>query len=374
MNNSDFVWTDLSTFDLDAAKQFYTKVFGWIYEGYEDEGGYEIGHIGVNPSVGIYAMPEKFQQMNLPSFWMSYISVRDIDTVVAQAKAHGGIIEIGPTNFMGEDKIVLIRDPAGAGFTVWDGADLRGKDTKGTHGRMAWNELYVSDALQVIDFYQTILGWSFTLAAGSDTTLGRRRYDIQNEKGNTIAALQEVPNELKGKAQFWIPYFSVKNVDSTLGIISREGGELIHREDSGEGVLAMAQDPQGAAFALIENPAAVLQSATPNRNQSTQQQQRSSGEKQDIASGTESRSANRSFIERFKPYTFLALIVVYIAAIYNLIWVWGLLILLPLIPDIRSGVTFLVEPIERTKNPVWYWAIIVTLFWMGLYLVFTPFL
>ena len=143
MNNSNFIWADLSTFDLVAAKQFYTKVFGWIYE---DNDGYEIGHVGVNQSAGIYTMPEKFQQMNMPSFWMSYISVNDIDAVVAQAKAHGGIIEIEPTNFMGKDKISLIRDPAGAGFTIWDGSDLRGKDTKGTQGRMAWNELYVSDA------------------------------------------------------------------------------------------------------------------------------------------------------------------------------------------------------------------------------------
>ena len=42
-------------------------------------------------------------------------------------------------------------------------------------------------------------------------------------------------------------------------------------------------------------------------------------------------------MSRFKPYTFLGLVGIYIAAIYNLVWVWGILILVWLIPDIRSG-------------------------------------
>ena len=146
MKNSNFIWTDLSTFGLESTKDFYTKLFGWQYQ---DADGYHTGYEGANPAAGIYQMPEKFQKMGMPSFWMSYISISNIDNVVAQAKQMGGIVEIEPTDFMRQSKIALIRDPSGAGFTVLEGPDFGGKDTNGAHGRLTWNELYVLSLIHI---------------------------------------------------------------------------------------------------------------------------------------------------------------------------------------------------------------------------------
>ena len=70
MDNNDFVWTDLSTFDLANASEFYAELFGWRFR---NEDGYHMGCVGANQAAGIYVMPDKFQAMGLPSFWMSYI-------------------------------------------------------------------------------------------------------------------------------------------------------------------------------------------------------------------------------------------------------------------------------------------------------------
>ena len=84
---------------------------------------------------------------------------------------------------------------------------------------------------------------------------------------------------------------------------------------------------------------------------------------------------NENPISRFKYKTFLLLVLVYVISIWHeqLRWVWGILFLLWVIPNIISGRTHLAESITRSENPIWYWIIIVTWIWMSLYLVVEPF-
>ena len=70
---------------------------------------------------------------------------------------------------------------------------------------------------------------------------------------------------------------------------------------------------------------------------------------------------------KIKWRTIIALILVYIALILNWQWIWGILFLFWVIPDIFSGVTYFIEPIERSSHPVLYWIIIVSWILMSLY-------
>ena len=338
----------LSTFDLGATKDFYAKVFGWQYH---DEDGYQFAYTGNKQSAGIYIMPEKFQQMGMPSFWMSYISVTNIHDVVAQAKQMGGKVEIEPTDFGEQGQIALIRDPSGAGFTVWNGPDFDGKDGDGTHGRMVWNELYVSDASLVLDFYRTVFGWSFTV----DRAYDGERYDIRNGDGIQIAVLEVMPNEIKGKEEFWAPYFAVTDLAATLALIAQEGGQVLDKIASDSGNLALVMDPQKATFALMENQTTARSSGKETRMEKS------------------SPTVSDGSISGFKWRALLALVLIYIAVLFDLQWVWGLLFLSWLIPDIISGEIHLVEQVRRDRNPIVYWLTIGTWFWMSVYLLLTPF-
>ena len=62
--------------------------------------------------------------------------------------------------------------------------------------------------------------------------------------------------------------------------------------------------------------------------------------------------------------TIVALIIVYCAVIFGWYWVWGLLFIMWTLPALYSGQTHLVEPINRSENPVLFWLIIAT--WIGL--------
>ncbi|MEM8900464.1 MAG: VOC family protein [Bacteroidota bacterium] len=186
MKENHFIFADLSTYDLGIAQSFYEKVFGWNYQ--SDGTGYWTAGLKGKDISGLYESPQKFKDMGMPSFWMSYIQVNDLEKTVAQAKGLGGIIEVVETdNPIG--KIALIRDPLGAGFTIYEG-DLLDARTVNTENSLVWNELFISDIQKVKAFYEGIFNW--TIKEGVDGI-----YDILDDKGEKISAIQEISNEIK---------------------------------------------------------------------------------------------------------------------------------------------------------------------------------
>lgn len=237
MIDNNFVWTDLSTFDLKVAKTFYSNVFGWEYFG--DGEGYFMAMTSNQEVSGLYETPEKFRQMNMPSFWMSYIQVENLEQTIQKAKESGGIIELVNTEQQ-IGKIALIRDPSGAGFTIYEGNQLNAR-TQNTVGTMVWNELFVSDTSLVIDFYKYIFDWQIV---ESDY----ERYLIYNTNQENISAISQISNEIKGKHEYWAVYFAVANLEETKQKVFANNGKIIY-EDSNSVLLG---DPFDAMFQILK--------------------------------------------------------------------------------------------------------------------------
>ncbi|MGI9644426.1 MAG: hypothetical protein ACR2O6_03860 [Ilumatobacteraceae bacterium] len=58
--------------------------------------------------------------------------------------------------------------------------------------------------------------------------------------------------------------------------------------------------------------------------------------------------------------TVLALMVIWAAALTGQIWVFALLFLGWAVSDVVTGESFLVQRLERRRNPVAFWAVVVT--------------
>ncbi len=69
----------------------------------------------------------------------------------------------------------------------------------------------------------------------------------------------------------------------------------------------------------------------------------------------------------FKWRTISGLILLYIAIWYDWQWIWGILFLIWVIPDLFSGVTYFIEPIAKKEDPVLYWIIVVSWLLMSIY-------
>ena len=113
-----FCWHELLSADPEASTGFYSGLFGWTSE--EMDMGpmkYTFFKNGDDPVAGMLKITEEME--GVPPHWLSYITVEDIASSVAKAKALGGRVCKDVTELpMGKFAIVI--DPGGAGFALWE--------------------------------------------------------------------------------------------------------------------------------------------------------------------------------------------------------------------------------------------------------------
>ena len=118
-NFGEFCWNELATPNLAAAKEFYTKTFGWEYTEHDmGDMTYTMIQKGDKTLGGIWAIP-KDQQKEIPPHWMSYILVENAEAAAEKARKNGAKI-MKPATRAGDFGIfAIIVDPTGAHFAVW---------------------------------------------------------------------------------------------------------------------------------------------------------------------------------------------------------------------------------------------------------------
>jgi len=327
MNNT-FIWADLSTFDIQSAKRFYSQCFDWEFDEVDDS--YISCQAQQSPTAGLYTMPEKFQRIGMPSFWMSYIRVEGIQEVVRVAELQGAKIEIKPQPAPGGGLIALIRDPAGAGFTVYEGEELTDINEVEKPGRIVWNELHVSELAKIETFYTSVFKWRIVATDISD----RYHIFLSTDDSKPIAGIQVTSNDIKGSKEYWGVYFAIKNISTATRTIEKNGGKIVAEQPLGNRQAMLAYDSQDAAFYIVEV-----------------------GDKSYVSDHDEK-------VQTPKWRAILGLLIVAIAVLTEANWVWGILFLIWVVPDVRRGSTHFLEYVERSKNPVVYWLIIAT--WLAL--------
>ena len=75
---------------------------------------------------------------------------------------------------------------------------------------------------------------------------------------------------------------------------------------------------------------------------------------------------------KFKWKAILGLITAWVAIVYDLTWVWGVIFLIWVIPELKYGTAHFIEFVEKRQNPILYWAIIISWIVLSLYLIITP--
>jgi predicted enzyme related to lactoylglutathione lyase len=107
-------WHDLTVDQADAVRDFYAEVVGWRAEPV-DMGGYAdfsmIPPATGEPAAGICW--RRGVNAALPSQWLMYIIVEDLDRSIERCVALGGNV-VCPPRTMGQARFCVIADPAGA--------------------------------------------------------------------------------------------------------------------------------------------------------------------------------------------------------------------------------------------------------------------
>jgi predicted enzyme related to lactoylglutathione lyase len=114
-----FVWDELITDDVEAAKAFYGAVLGWVAEEMSLEGGsiYTLSNRsdGSNAAGCLAKTPE----MQMPNMWMPYLGTANVDATASKAASLGAAVYAPAFDVAGVGRVAVLGDPTGAAFGLF---------------------------------------------------------------------------------------------------------------------------------------------------------------------------------------------------------------------------------------------------------------
>lgn len=121
----EFCWNELATSNVEAAKDFYGKVFGWQFTEHSmGDTTYTMFKKNDQEFGGIWSIPKNMEQ-EIPSHWMAYILVENAEAALAKALQNGAKV-IKPVTKAGEMGLfAIITDPVGAHIALWQPLQMK---------------------------------------------------------------------------------------------------------------------------------------------------------------------------------------------------------------------------------------------------------
>ena len=253
-------WYELGTTDLDAAGDFYAKILGWTIS---DSGmvGFDYRLAGCAGAQVAGIMSKVGQAGDPPPNWLIYFAADDCDRTLADITAAGGTALTDPADIPGTGRFAIVADPQGAVFGLLqpDLTQMTAEEiAKAEAGQGAfdpmkighgnWNELMSTDPEAAFAFYAAIFGW----AKGDTMDMGAMgSYQLLRHKGGDIGAIMGLGD---APVPVWLPYFGISGSVAAKAVAITAAGGTVHQnamEVPGPAWIAVAQDPQGAWFAVV---------------------------------------------------------------------------------------------------------------------------
>ena len=241
-----FSWADVTTTDQEAAKAFYTGLFGWEAEDLPVGDGisYSMMRLDGKDVAAISPQPQQQREAGVPPMWNNYVTVASADEAAERAGQLGATVHAPPFDVMSAGRMAVVQDPQGAFFMVWEPRENIGAHLVNGPGALSWNELATPDVDGAIRFYGELFGWTTDAFENSP-----ERYEVIKNGDRSGGGIHEL-REGQGPPN-WLAYFGIDDADRGVARAEELGGtKLIGPMDIGMAKIAVLQDPQGAVFAI----------------------------------------------------------------------------------------------------------------------------
>ncbi len=215
----------LRTTDVEAAGAFYDAVLA-------------------RRGDGIVSLSEAAVARGARPHWLGHISVAELGGAKLMA---GRFMELGAARLgpaIGADEVVVLRDPGGAVVALADASAESSAD-------VVWHQLNTREPARAAANYCALFGWSLTarLALGE---LGEHESFAFGNGEVSVGAISDVEGRPEVHAH-WLFFFAVPSLNAAVERVRAHGGLVIGPIELPNGLrLAACDDPQGAAFGLIE--------------------------------------------------------------------------------------------------------------------------
>jgi predicted enzyme related to lactoylglutathione lyase len=245
-----FCWVELGTNDTEAAKKFYTSLFGWTADDVPagPDMTYTLLRLNGKDVGGLYQLTEQYHK-GVPPHWLCYVAATKVDDTAAKAKQLGATLMLEPFDVMDIGRMAMFQDPQGAALALWEKRSHIGAGVRDELNTMCWNELATTDTAKASDFYAKLFGWEYKKGEAG----GMEYTEIKNA-GQEIGGIYKLMEEMKGVPPNWIAYWAVADCDATAEKAKSLGGALAvpPTDIPNVGRFSYIMDPQGAAFAVIQ--------------------------------------------------------------------------------------------------------------------------
>ncbi len=245
-----FVWHELMTTDQDRSIEFYKDLFDWRIV--EKDMGQESGayRMFYSDDEGVGGTMPIDPSDELPSHWITYISVDNVDEACNRAKAQGGEVVQKPFDVPEVGRMAVVKDATGAFFSPFKGSDDRALPTPRA-GLISWHELLSTDVERANAFYADVVGWSLnSVDMGENGT-----YWLYRKNDQDAAGAVQMPDKAGGPSN-WLPYIGVTDVPGTAERARAMGGtiyvEPTKLEEPANVHFAVLASPDGAMFGIME--------------------------------------------------------------------------------------------------------------------------
>ncbi len=239
------VWRETMTTSLERTTAFYTDLFDWKTKDVDmgPMGVYRLFQVGEKNVAG--AMELGADMKGVPSSWVQYISVPDVDAAATRVAANGGVVLFGPRDIPNVGRFVMITDPQGAAVALYK--DIKG-DTAPARppagGTFCWDSLNTTDKAEACAFYAAVVGYK----------IGDFHGRVTLEMDGPVGGVADVGQTPTGVPPHWLSYVLVKDLAESRERAQSLGAELMMGEFTvpETGKVSVIQDPAGAHLALFE--------------------------------------------------------------------------------------------------------------------------
>ena len=238
-------WVDLTTPDMEAAEAFYGDGLGWTVREVVP-GAYRYFERDGAVAAGLSPLNDEQRAGGMPPSWSMYVRVADVDVEAVRAAELGGTTAVAPLSIEGAGRMAAVGDPGGGIVLLWEPGGFEGAEVVNEVGAWCWDDLQTTTPETAAPFYEALFGWTVAPVPGADGA-----YFSIAHAGRPIGGIMRASRGIT--VLHWAVYFGTANLEASLQATATAGGRtLVEPVTVPSGRFAVATDPQGAAFCLVE--------------------------------------------------------------------------------------------------------------------------